>query len=730
MASAAPNKRRLIEFSLWFCERVCTGWEPMQHSRVAELFIESDSSMNDVPTLSSLRWADTARQVRLHASHPATVRMTMKPTFRRFLALSATTALAAALAACGPNGTQQNQAAAPVASQAAAPSGWSMNDLAKVDPNFLLTDAKPLPQALPMRASYRGSYGHAPAYDYGPAASGDGYYTDDSSPDDYQWLAKASALGGMLGNAPPDYAFDYNGVQPWAWETGDRYMRYAEPVDGGYRYYYYEPDSERPFLVSDPYYSYGYRDDRLVAIYDREGRIIDARRAERQRQAAQDYFARARQMYQAAHRDQRVGVPAPLWQQRRDEVARQQRQWEQARQQRQAWQSWDAQNEQRLHRDWAAEALVRRDAERNFAGWQQTDFKTPPPKFYTAQQRQAQLQQLAAIRRTEQPVVQQQQAQRQQAMQQQAAQRQAMQQQAAQRQALQQQAAQQQQRVAAGALAQQQQAQAQHAAQQQQQAQTAQLNAQRQAEAQRAAQQRQAQLQQAEAQHRQQQALAQKDAQQRQAEAQRAKAQQAQAERVKVQQAQAGAQHAKALQQQAQAQKEAQQRQAEAQRAKAQQAQAERVKVQQAQAGTQRAKALQQQAQAQKEAQQRQAEDQRAKAQQAQAERVKAQQAQAAAQRANAQQQAQARQQAAREHQLETQKVAQQHQAQAQQAQARAAVQAQQKQERQVAEQARVTAQQKAEQDRVAAKQKAEQARAAAHPGKKPDKQAQDQPSG
>ncbi|MGZ3258274.1 MAG: hypothetical protein ACXWIO_03695, partial [Croceibacterium sp.] len=324
----------------------------------------------------------------------------MKPNLRRFLALSATTALAAAIAACGPNGTQQNQAAAPVASQAAAPSGWSMNDLAKVDPNFLRTDAKPLPQALPMRASYRGSYGHAPAYDYGPAASGDGYYTDDSSPDDYQWLAKASALGGMLGNAPPDYAFNYDGVEPWAWETGDRYMRYAEPVDGGYRYYYYEPDSERPFLVSDPYYSYGYRDDRLVAIYDRQGRMIDARRAERQRQAAQDYFARAQQMYQAAHRDQRVGVPAPLWQQRRDDVARQQRQWDQARQQRQAWQSWDAQNEQRLHRDWAGEALVRRDAERNFAGWQQADFKTPPPKFYTAQQRQAQLQQLATIRRT------------------------------------------------------------------------------------------------------------------------------------------------------------------------------------------------------------------------------------------------------------------------------------------------------------------------------------------
>jgi hypothetical protein len=460
------------------------------------------------------------------------------------LARSATTGFAAALAACGPNGTQQNQTAAPIASQATPQSGWSINDLAKVDPNFLRTDAKPLPQALPMRASYRGSYGHAPAYDCGPAASGDGYYTNDSSPDDYQWLAMASALGGMLGNAPPDHAFSYDGVQPWAWETGDRYMRYAEPVDGGYRYYSYEPDRERPFLVSDPSYSQGYRDDRLVAIYDRQGRMIDARRAERQRQAAQDYFARAQQMYQAAHRDQRVGVPAPLWQQRRDDVARQQRQWDQARQQRQAWQSWDAQNEQRLHRDWAGEALVRRDAERNFAGWQQADFKTPPPKFYTAQQRQA--------------------------------------------------------------LTQQHQAKAQRTRQQQQQAHAVQVNSQRQAEAQRAAQQHQAQVQHADAQHRQKQALAQKEAQQRQTEAQRAKAQRAQAERVKVPQAQAQAQRAKA-QQQAQAVQERQQTAArEAQQLRQQAAREHQLEAQKV-AQQHQAQARQAQARAAAQAQQKQA---------------------------------------------------------------------------------------------------------------------------
>jgi hypothetical protein len=320
-------------------------------------------------------------------------------TLRRLLALTATTGLAAALTACGPDDAQQSETVAPLLSQLAPQAGWSMNDLAGVDPEFLAGNAATLPEAVPMHASYRGGYDYAPAYDYGPEPLyDDGYYADDIGADDYQWLALASALGGMLGDAPPDYGFGYDGVQPWAWETGDRYLRYAEPIYGGYRYYYYQPDSYAPFLVSDPYYSYGYQENRLVVIYDRSGRVIDARRAARQRQAAQDYFARARQLYEAGHRQPRFGVSAPLWDSHRDEIARDRRQWSQARVQRAAWRTWDAKNEPALHRDWAGEALVRREAEQSFSGWKKASFKTPPPRLYSAEQREAQLQKVAQIR--------------------------------------------------------------------------------------------------------------------------------------------------------------------------------------------------------------------------------------------------------------------------------------------------------------------------------------------
>jgi hypothetical protein len=534
----------------------------------------------------------------------------MKTPVRGLLAVTATAALAASLAACGPDDSQQNHAMAPLLSQAAPPAGWSMDDLAAVDPAFVAGAAAPLPQAVPMRAAYRGDYGSAPAYDYGPELYyDDGYYAPDPGADDYQWLALASALTGVLGDAPPDYAFGYDGVQPWAWETGDRYLRYAEPVSGDYRYYYYEPDSYTPYLVSDPYYSYGYRDDRLVVIYDRSGRVLDARRAERQRRAAQDYFARARQMYLAAHREPRIGVAAPLWQQRRDEIARQQRQWDQARGERKAWQAWDAKNQQRLHRDWAGEALVRREAERSFSGWQKAAFKTPAPKFYTPQQRQVQLQKVAQIRRDEQLAGQ----QRQQRLasadraQQHAAQAQRQQAQARAA-ALQRQQGNQRQVDAQLARARQQ--QQQHA--QQQRAQAERADGQRKAQAQKTQQQahaaavtrqRAAREHQLDAQRGQQARVAQQQKQAQQARAaERQKAQQAraaqqrQAQQVRAAQQQKQAQQARAAQQQrtraAQQQKQAQQARAAQQQRQAQQARAaQQQKAQQARAEQQKQQA-------------------------------------------------------------------------------------------------------------------------------------------
>lgn len=358
----------------------------------------------------------------------------MKTTFRSLFACAAAGALAVSLVACGSEEAQQTTSQVALADGLAP--GWSMMDLAGVDPEFYGEATGPLPRALPMAASYDGGdYGYAPMYDYAPADTDsnyqpldDSYYYDDGYDDGGYYdephdagepydngsgdggllglggdgsalglLAVAAALSGVLGDAPPDYGFAYDGVSPWAWETGDRYYRYAEPVSGGYRYYYYEPDAYRPFFVSDPYYSYGYRNDRVVGVYDRGGRRIDASRARMQLQAAKAYYARAERLHRAAQRD-RHGVPAPLWERHRDTISRDRNDWIGKAYKRPAVQQWEARHAPKVQKRWAGEALVRRDAERKFANWQRADYTTPAPKFYTPQVKQEQVRRIADLR--------------------------------------------------------------------------------------------------------------------------------------------------------------------------------------------------------------------------------------------------------------------------------------------------------------------------------------------
>ena len=185
------------------------------------------------------------------------------------------TALGAALliAACG---------RAPDQAATNAPADDGLNLFADLGPaagSLPLSDAAP---AGPVRA--------APAARALPAAQPLAYaYDDGPDDDDYQWIDRAGLLLDTIDDGPPDYAFDYDGVEPWGWQLADGYRVYAEPLDDGYRYYYYGPGANDPFLVRDPYYSYGYRDGRVAAVYDARGRYLDRRAAERQAQDASRY---------------------------------------------------------------------------------------------------------------------------------------------------------------------------------------------------------------------------------------------------------------------------------------------------------------------------------------------------------------------------------------------------------------------------------------------------------
>jgi hypothetical protein len=91
----------------------------------------------------------------------------------------------------------------------------------------------------------------------------------------YDLPERAYALDLALAGRAPDYVFVDGGVQPFVWRTGNDWRRFAEPVAGGYRFYYYAPDRPHPFFVRDTRFGYGFDDaGRLIGVYDPSGRRL------------------------------------------------------------------------------------------------------------------------------------------------------------------------------------------------------------------------------------------------------------------------------------------------------------------------------------------------------------------------------------------------------------------------------------------------------------------------
>ncbi len=224
-------------------------------------------------------------------------------------------------------------------------------------------------------SGYEGEYGYGS--DYWPAND---YYDPSPSSDSYAFLALAAILGGMIGESPPDYYFQAGGVQPWVWETGDRYVRYAEPISSGYRYYYYAPGAARPFLVRDPYYSYGYRNDRLAVVYDTNGYVLTSSRAMPLRRAAATYYDRGETLYRASLNTDRYGVSAPLWQKRRTAIVADQNNWNRARVRNDRWQNWDRKYDRAGSAHWKSERIARHYAAERYDTWQADGFRSAAPR--------------------------------------------------------------------------------------------------------------------------------------------------------------------------------------------------------------------------------------------------------------------------------------------------------------------------------------------------------------
>ena len=199
-----------------------------------------------------------------------------------------------------------------------------------------------------------------------------------ADPDEYYAYADdAWSFADALGYAPPDYGFDYDDVEPWAWQGYDDSLMFVEPLEDGYRTYYYRAGDDAPYFIRDPYYGYGYDDGRLAMVYAADGAIIPYHYYGPRLYHASRYYARGRQLYGAAHR--RRPVIAGEWEARRVPLLAAQSRWGMARERQQPWQAYHAHTAAREARYWREER-ARRNAEAvRFAAWREQDFSTPPP---------------------------------------------------------------------------------------------------------------------------------------------------------------------------------------------------------------------------------------------------------------------------------------------------------------------------------------------------------------
>ena len=160
--------------------------------------------------------------------------------------------------------------------------------------------------------------------------------------DGYALAERARAYEQSVYARRPDYAFRYQNEQPYAWGSGDGYSMYAEPVNGGYRDYYYAPGAERPYFVRDNQYGYGYGPDgQLAAVYDAAGALLPSGRFGEVVRTAADYYLRAQTMRRyGLDESYRLPVLDPDWSQRSPAFFTAEQPWISAPDRQVGWRDW------------------------------------------------------------------------------------------------------------------------------------------------------------------------------------------------------------------------------------------------------------------------------------------------------------------------------------------------------------------------------------------------------
>lgn len=207
--------------------------------------------------------------------------------------------------------------------------GCNENDRGRVD----APDPAPLAE---LAAATDLPFAEPSSVDYYPSAEG------------YQWAERAYGLQRAVHDTPPDYGFYYEGEEPLVWEMADERRLYAEPWDDGYRYYYYEPGAAYPYFIRDDDYGYAYAaTGLLIAVFDARGRYLPSDVVYRVAPMAGRYYARGRDLRNAAAQAPRIQVSERTWSTQAPRVTRSADPWLRAAREEPRWREWRDRNPDR-----------------------------------------------------------------------------------------------------------------------------------------------------------------------------------------------------------------------------------------------------------------------------------------------------------------------------------------------------------------------------------------------
>lgn len=207
--------------------------------------------------------------------------------------------------------------------------------------------------------------------------------TGTESAADYYWIDQADEFARVIGSAPPDFAFTFDGVEAWSWVSGDGETLLVEPARSGVIQYYYDRQAASPYLVRDTYFSYGFEGPNLVAIYDHRGQLIEPGDSRARPEEGERLLQRGRAIMAASLRRRWDRETADRWSHQSWFVPEILLGWGGEWRQRSDWQDYrrrhddDRDREVRRHRE--EERRMRRDAAGRWDRWRQDGQRGPMP---------------------------------------------------------------------------------------------------------------------------------------------------------------------------------------------------------------------------------------------------------------------------------------------------------------------------------------------------------------